>query len=318
MTTKFSGTTAGTFTAVVHVTPGQTGTDPNSACGVSAAQGAEGVNCVIGALDFQAGSSGYGTTASAGLFFAPPAVMSTSDTYQTGTGTAAVYSASLTESGAFTASGLPPNSAGNEIPNNGGFATSGVIVQGAPGSPTVACSSTVTTNCIPTGDAYLGGILIDESAGAPATCQAASAPGATAWSGELLCTYGAAVGEPIELALSGYVAPTVVPVGANPSTLPTGPAGGVPVSTGKVLGVSLFPLDVCTVGVGGCTTGLTVSAQAGDGDGPGRLRGHLLELPVPDGADAGQVHLRGHRCEDERALQGSGQPGDRPLRAFGG
>ena len=36
----------------------------------------------------------------------------------------------------------------------------------------------------------------------------------------------------------------------------------VPLSSGKVIDTSFFPVDVCTLGLGGCTTGLTVSANA--------------------------------------------------------
>jgi len=279
----------GKIVVALHVTPGQTGTNALSSCAESAVQVATGVNCVLGALDNTSTSAFYGQTASGGVFFAPPALMVGSDTYVAGSGDAAVYSASMTSSGEGLNSGLPPNgvaqtattaTADPQVPNNGSYATVGLVIQGAPGSPVTP----------PSGDAYVGGVLFNIASGAPATCQAASTPGATAWNGQQLCTYGATTGEPIFVAAKSWLAPVTVLPFAVPATQPTGPTSGgnpVPISTGTVLGVSLFPLDTCTVSAS-CPTGISVQANSGLATtNPGGFTASSSNVPALGGLDAG-------------------------------
>ena len=289
---KTAGTTAGTFIASVSVIPGQTGTSALSSCVPSAAQAAQGVNCVLGVLDDS--GAGAGATADAPLFFSPPATLQTSDVYAGGTGTAAAYSVTLSSTGDFQPSGYPPNQsesgasivavANPQIPNNGGFATSGLVIQGTPTAPTTA----------PSGDAYVGGLLINLSTGTPASCQASSSPTATAWSGQQICSYGFAAGEPILLGVSGYTPiATAVPAGANPSTGVFNDEGNVPLSTGKVPGVSFFPIDTCTVNGTTCTTGVDISANAdfypSTTSNPGGFTATAAQVPYLGGVTAGRT-----------------------------
>jgi len=212
---------SGKLSVSLTINAGQQGTNALSECPQTSDQVAEGVECVIGGEVFEGPDAG--STVSAGMWFASPA-LTTSDAY-TGEGTAllaatADYDVTVSDIGGGGNSGYPPVATANGVPNWGGFATVGLI-----------CTVALPT-CDPEGTVVDGSFV-------PTSCQAASTPGATPWSGETGCTFGAAVGEPIEVEASGYTAPA-----ADPTLL-----SGLPLST---------PLD-CTA------SGCTVSANAGFG-----------------------------------------------------
>ncbi len=190
---------AGTFKGTVPFNPGQQGAAATSVCPQNTAQAQEGVACIVGVAVDSGADAGY--EAFAAIYYAAPA-MTSSDAYVgeafAGVAASAEYSVTLTESGTHAESGYPPVVSASGVPNNGGFATSGVICGTGTGPGTGnPCNPEVT-----------GGV--------PTTCQASSTPGATAWGGETLCTYGAAVGEPVEVILTGYTAPASEPGDTSP------------------------------------------------------------------------------------------------------
>jgi hypothetical protein len=199
-----SGPQAGHFRWTGTLSPGQldpTVGSPLAECPQDQVQGAEGVNCIVGAAEL-VGFSSDGNTADAPVFFAPPA-LSSSDTWQSGLGTSAEYDLSLYDNGAFTESGDPPVTTATGIPNTGGFATDGVICEAGTGpgsSPPQPCSPELKAPALNSQGVWTV---------VPTGCQAASFPGGTAWSPTAtpLCTYGAAAGEPIMIELTRYTAP---------------------------------------------------------------------------------------------------------------
>ncbi|MGD0082203.1 MAG: IPT/TIG domain-containing protein [Acidimicrobiales bacterium] len=199
-----SGPRAGDFTWTGTLTPGQLDPSvdsPLAECPQDQVQAAEGVNCIVGAAEL-VGFSSDGNTADARVFFAPPA-LSSSDAWQSGLGTSAEYDVTLYDNGAFTESGDPPVATASGVPNTGGFATDGVICEAGTGpgsSPSEPCSPELKA------PAQNGEGVWTVS---PTGCQAASFPDGAAWSPTAtpLCTYGAAVGEPILIELTGYTAP---------------------------------------------------------------------------------------------------------------
>lgn len=280
-----TATTLGTFTTTLHFYPGQQGNQALSECPVTATEAAFGVECVIGAADVTEttqSTSTAGAQADAPLFFAPPAVDAVSDTYGSGSGTAATYAATIGSAGTFQPSEYAPTSESytngtnfpQTIPNNGGWATQGLVIEGAPTSPSPtapSCATSPTEGCLPAGDAYVSGVLFDGTTSAPASCQAGTTAGDLAWgasTGSLTCTYGYAIGEPIALFLKTYVAPVSA---TDPTT--TNPLAAA--ATGVTVTAANFDafaatniLDAC--GVDGnptaapvCEDGLTLSAGAG-------------------------------------------------------
>jgi hypothetical protein len=199
-----SGPEAGDFTWTGTLIPGQLDPSvdsPLAECPQDQTQAAEGVNCIVGAAELL-GLHSDGNTADKPIFFAPP-VLHSSDLWQSGLGTSAEYDVTLYDNGAFTESGDPPVVTANGVPNTGGFATDGVICETGTGpgsSPPEPCSPEL--NAPEENSQGLWTV-------SPTGCQAASFPGGTAWSptSTPLCTYGAAVGEPILIELTGYTAP---------------------------------------------------------------------------------------------------------------
>ena len=192
----------GSWSTSVPLVPGSQGTNAASECPQSITQAQEGTVCIVGAA-VEAGPDA-GKTDYAAIYFASPA-MTSSDTYLTETTadapSTAVYSVTLTEAGTHAPSNDPPVVTASGVPNNGGFATAGIECAADTG-PGTGNPCTV----------------VYSSPGVPATCQAASGPGATAWTGETLCTYGVAVGEPIELLLTKYVGTGTPPVPVSTTT----------------------------------------------------------------------------------------------------
>lgn len=199
-----SGPKAGDFTWNGTVIPGQLDPSvdsPLAECPQDQVQAAEGVNCIVGAAEL-VGLSSDGNTADTPIFFAPP-TLNSSDVWQSGLGTSAEYDVTLADNGAFTESGDPPVATANGVPNTGGFATDGVICETGTGpgsSPPEPCSPELNP---PVQNSE--GVWTVTTKG----CQAASFPDGTAWSPTAtpLCTYGAAVGEPILIELTGYTPP---------------------------------------------------------------------------------------------------------------
>ncbi|MGO9195719.1 MAG: hypothetical protein ACLQK4_01155 [Acidimicrobiales bacterium] len=227
----------GTFSWTGTIDAGQLGTNALSTCPQSAVDAQEGIACIVGVAEIS-GLTPDGNVAFAALYWSPPA-LTASDSYVgeavSGTASTAEYSVTLSDAG-HGVSGDPPLTVSGTVPNTGGFATSGIIC---------TTGSVFTDNCVPD----------FTSPGVPASCQAASASGATAWSGETLCSYGAAVGEPIEVEEYNYLPPTSEPTDMSPLPLDT-------------------PFN-CT------TTGCSISANAGYGaTDPG---GFSSALEVNDG-----------------------------------
>jgi hypothetical protein len=213
---------AGAWSTSVPLVPGSQGTLAASECPQSITQGQEGTVCIVGAA-VEAGPDA-GKTDYAAIYFAPPALTS-SDTYLTettaDTPSTAVYSVTLTETGTHGQSNDPPVVTASGIPNNGGFASAGIECAAGTGPGTGnPCS------------------VVYSSPGVPATCQAASSPGATAWLGQTLCTYGVAVGEPVELLLTKYVGTGTPPVPVSATTPFNCTATGCSVSANAGYGVS--------------------------------------------------------------------------------
>jgi hypothetical protein len=251
---KLSGPNAGDFTWTGVLNPGQLDPSvgsPLAECPQDQTQAAEGVNCIVGAAEL-VGFSSDGNTADAPIFFAPPA-LSFSDVWQSGLGTSAEYDVTLSDNGAFSASGDPPVASANGIPNTGGFATDGVICEAGTGpgsSPSEPCSPELNSPA-----QNSAGTWTVTSTG----CQAASFKHGTAWSPTAtpLCTYGEAVGEPIMIELTSYTAPAGTTL---TNSIPT----GVPLDCSG--GTSAADPFTCTVDAnsglnvfdpGGFNTGIT-------------------------------------------------------------
>jgi hypothetical protein len=200
--TTLKGPDAGAFTWTGTLIPGQLDPavgSPLAECPQDQTQGAEGVNCIVGAAEL-IGLSADGNTADAPVFFAPPA-LSHSETYQSGLGASAEYDVTLSDTGAFAESGDPPVATASGIPNNGGFGTNGVICSAGTGpgsSPPVPCSPELA----PPAQNAKGVWSVS-----PVACQAASSSGGTAWASLPVCTFGEGAGEPIKIELLSYKAP---------------------------------------------------------------------------------------------------------------
>jgi hypothetical protein len=189
------GGTNGEFSAVATVLPGEASgqSDASSVCPQSVAQAQEGVACILGTAVIAGPDEGFTSDApiyfdGAGLTYAAT-YLGDDNGSSVATPADATYNVNVIDNGAHTLSNDPPVQNALGQPNLGGMATQGLLCQAGTGPGT-------SNPC----DPYISGTST------LASCQASSTPGATAWAGETACTYGAAIGEPVELKLLSWVA----------------------------------------------------------------------------------------------------------------
>jgi len=145
------------FVQDLTLTPGEQQSGVSlSECPQTFAQAQEGVACIIGIADLTTGSTFY-----APVYFATPPLTST-DTWVSGTTSSALYTINLIDAATHTLSNDPPVVTTAGQPNNGGFATSGLLCE--PGTGPLD-----NNTCVPEGTGTPG-----QPGFVPATCQANS------------------------------------------------------------------------------------------------------------------------------------------------
>jgi hypothetical protein len=219
-----TSTTSSTYSTAYTLYPGQQGIDPNSVCPQNAAQAVNGVTCILAVPDVYTNEAG-----AVPVWFQPPAMTAT-DAYQAGDATGCTvtgagptltyspagcdttqYHVNVIVNNAHQTSQAPPSRTAGGVPNNGGFATLGLV-----------CSSGSGPTCVP---------VTAGTPPAPIPCQA--------WSGStpsgpwtpspfVLCTPGSSYGAPLQVSITAYAPPS----SELGDTLPVGIVANAPVDCG--------------------------------------------------------------------------------------